>query len=116
MTGNIKGDFNQFKKTVRKASGIDAIESGASKLSPSHVASKIRGPYRSPSIQTRLGITKFKKNLRQATGINALARWKPSRVAQRLKQKSGWYDKPMKDLRANLSFNRFNPFNRIPKL
>jgi hypothetical protein len=104
MTQNIKGGF------------LDTIERGASKLSSSHVAKKIRGPYRSPSLKTRLGVTKLKKNFRKATGLNAIARWSPSRVGQRIKQKYGWYSDSMKDLRATLSFNRFNPFNRIPKL
>lgn len=104
MTKNIKGNF------------IDTIENAASKLSPSHLAKKIRGPYRSPSIKTKLGITALKKKVRKATGLNAIARWSPSRVGQRIKQKTGWYNRPMKDFRANLSFNAHNPFNRIPKL
>lgn len=63
-----------------------------------------------------LGLTKLKKDFNKATGLNAIARWSPTRVSQRIKQKTGWYDKTMKDLRAKLSLNYRNPTNNIPTL
>jgi len=70
--------------------------------------------YRSPSISTKLGITKLKKEIRKQTGINAIARWEPTRVAQRIKQKLGWYSKPLRDLRAIANGQIRNPLNKIP--
>jgi len=70
---------------------------------------------RSPSYSTIAGITKIKKNLRKATGINAIARWNPSRVAQRVKQKVGWYKPILRKIRAIKRGNFFNVGNIVPK-
>lgn len=72
--------------------------------------------YRSPSISTMIGLTKLKKDVRAATGINAIARWEPTRVAQRISQKLGWYSPTMRKIRALGNGNIRNPLNNIPTL
>lgn len=52
--------------------------------------------YRKPSLNTVLGITKAKREIRKATGISTVERYtKPSRIKQSLKQKVGIYSPTM---------------------
>ena len=51
--------------------------------------------YKRPSVNTILGITSLKKKVRKVTGINAIARWKPSRVRARVMKKVGLYGNPV---------------------
>lgn len=56
--------------------------------------------YRKPSINRMLGVTKIKKAVRRATGLNTIARnTNPSRIKQRVKQKIGLYSPEMRTIR-----------------
>jgi hypothetical protein len=52
--------------------------------------------YRKPSVNTLLGVTRLKREMRKATGISTIERYtKPSRIKQRMKQKVDIYSPPM---------------------
>lgn len=52
--------------------------------------------YRRPSVSTLLGITRVKRAVRKATGTSTFQRYtKPSRIKQRIKQKTKIYSPPM---------------------
>ncbi len=56
--------------------------------------------YRKPSVNTILGITRVKRQIRKATGISTFQRYtKPSRIKQRIKQKIGIYSPTMTVIR-----------------
>lgn len=66
--------------------------------------------YRKPSLNTLLGVTRIKRQIRRATGISTFQRYtKPSRIKQRIKQKVGIYSSPMTVVRQT-SKGRFPTF------
>lgn len=56
--------------------------------------------YRKPSLKRMVGVTKVKKAVRKASGLNTIARnTNPSRIKQRVKQKVGLYSPVMRAIR-----------------
>lgn len=62
--------------------------------------------YRKPSINTLLGITRVKREIRRKTGISTFERYtKPSRIKQRVKQKLGIYSPTVTPIRQTAKWN-----------
>ncbi len=56
--------------------------------------------YRKPSLKRMVGITRVKKAVRKATGLNTVVKYtKPSRIKQRIKQNVGLYSPTMRTIR-----------------
>lgn len=56
--------------------------------------------YRRPSINTMLGVTKYKRRLKRSLGISQVEAWtKPSRIKQRVKGRLGLYSVPVRIVR-----------------
>lgn len=56
--------------------------------------------YRKPSLNTLLGVTRVKREIRKATGISTIERFtRPSRIKQSIKQKLGIYSPTMTTIR-----------------
>jgi hypothetical protein len=73
--------------------------------------------YRRPSLKSMLGITSLKKDVRQAIGLNTIARWTPSRIKQRVKQHLGIYGGPKIRTLRQFSYNKIpSPFKFLPKI
>jgi hypothetical protein len=62
--------------------------------------------YRKPSMNTLLGITRVKRQIRKATGISTIEGYtKPSRIKQGLKQKVGLYSPTARVIRQTSKGN-----------
>lgn len=56
--------------------------------------------YRKPSLNTLLGITRAKRRIKKVTGISTFQTYtKPSRIRQRIKQRTKIYSPPMTVIR-----------------
>lgn len=66
--------------------------------------------YRRPSINTMLGITAEKRQIKRSLGISQVQGWtRPSRVKQRAKYRIGYYSPAMRIVR-NTSKGKFPTF------
>lgn len=60
--------------------------------------------YRAPSINTVMGVTKYKRRAKRALGISQAQAWtKPSRVKQRIKAKAGLYSPTARAVRQTVN-------------
>jgi len=72
--------------------------------------------YKKPSWKNILNITKLKKQINKATGLNAFNRLTPSRIRQRLLQQLGVYGNERMTTVRQLSHGKIRtPFKVLPE-